>query len=106
MKENELGCFTADYIVFYLFIYLKSLLAVWTMLHRMTGLLANNEHERIRNTHVLHCSDYLHISHLDYVTTAIWLVSSYLIILSEHPSSDYGCASSVHNNLDSLCLKF
>jgi hypothetical protein len=55
--------------------------------------------------HVLYCSDYPPLFRLDPVTTAIWLVSFGLIILSIlHWTMVY--FSSVHNNLDSLWQKF
>jgi uncharacterized membrane protein len=54
---------------------------------------------------LLHCSYYPHLFHLDPVTTAILVVSFDLIILSIlHQTMAY--ASSNHNSLDPIMVKF
>jgi hypothetical protein len=50
---------------------------------------------------IVDCIHYPHLFHLDPVTTAIWLVSFGLIILSILRRT-MAYASSVHNNLESL----
>jgi hypothetical protein len=49
----------------------------------------------------LECTDFTHLFYLDAITTAIWHVSSGLIILSVLCLT-MAYASSDHNNLDSL----